>query len=118
MMGELKFFMGLQIKQFEDEIFINQEKYTKKMLKKFGVMNLKSIRTPIILSIKLDKHKKGKDVDQKHYKGMSGSFLYLIASRPNILFNVCVCARFQSCPKESHLTIVKTFICLMSISHT
>ncbi|EOY31696.1 Uncharacterized protein TCM_038756 [Theobroma cacao] len=66
--GELKFFLGLQIKQCEDGIFINQENYTKKMLKKFGGMNMKSIGTPISPSIKLDKDDKGKYVDQKLYR--------------------------------------------------
>ncbi|EOX94095.1 Retrotransposon protein, Ty1-copia subclass, putative [Theobroma cacao] len=79
----------------------------KKMLKIFGVMNMKSIGTPMSPSTKLDKYNKGKDMDQKLYKGMIGSLLYLTASRPDILFSVCLCARFQSCPEESHLIIVK-----------
>ena len=57
--------------------------------------------------IKLDKDEKGKEVDIKKYRGMIGSLLYLTASRPNIMLNVCLCARFQSCPKESHLLTVK-----------
>ena len=56
---------------------------------------------------KLDKDERGKDVNQKLYRGMIGSLLYLTASRPDITFSVCLCARFQACLKESHLSIVK-----------
>ncbi|EOX94103.1 Integrase, catalytic region, Zinc finger, CCHC-type, Peptidase aspartic, catalytic-like protein [Theobroma cacao] len=77
MMGELKCFLGLQIKQSEEGIFINQERYTHDMLKKFDVLKLKSISTPMSPSTKLDLDEKGKDVDQKLYRGMVGSFLYL-----------------------------------------
>ena len=56
---------------------------------------------------KLDKNEKEKDVNQKLYRGMIGSLLYLTASKPNIMFCVCLCARFQACPKESHLIVLK-----------
>ena len=56
---------------------------------------------------KLDKDENGKNIDIKQYRGMIGSLLYLTASRPDIMFSVCLCARFQSCPKESHLIAVK-----------
>jgi len=58
---------------------------------------------------KLDKEKNEKIVDIKQYRGMIGSLLYLTASRPDIMFSVCLCARFQSCPKESHLVAVKRY---------
>ncbi|KAH9697094.1 hypothetical protein KPL71_023469 [Citrus sinensis] len=104
MMGELKYFLGLQIKQNEEGIFINQAKYVKDLLKRFGIDDSKTKNTPIT---KLDKDEKGKEVDIKMYRGMIGSLLYLTASRPDIMFCVCLCARFQSCPKESHLLAVK-----------
>ena len=63
--------------------------------------------TPMSPATKLDKDEKGKYVNQKLYRGMIGSLLYLTASRPNIIFSVCLCARFQACPKESHLSAVK-----------
>ncbi|XP_058008180.1 uncharacterized protein LOC131182852 [Hevea brasiliensis] len=69
--------------------------------------DLKSIGTPMSSTIKLEKDEKGKDVDQKLFRGMIGSLLYLTASRPDIHFSVCLCAWFQSCPKESHLIAVK-----------
>ncbi|XP_057986702.1 uncharacterized protein LOC131171249 [Hevea brasiliensis] len=88
-MGELKFFFGLQIKQAKDNIFINQAKYTKELIKRFGMLNSKPSRTPMSTNTKLDKDVKGKPVDEKLYRGMIGSFLYLTASRQDIMFSVC-----------------------------
>ncbi|EOY32645.1 Cysteine-rich RLK (RECEPTOR-like protein kinase) 8, putative [Theobroma cacao] len=107
MMGELKYFLGLQIKHSKEGIFINQERYTQDMLKKFDMLKLKPISTPMSPSTKLDLDEKGKNVDQKLYRGMIGSVLNLIASRLDIQFNVYLCAKFQSQPKESHLTTIK-----------
>ncbi|KAK8681104.1 hypothetical protein V6N13_053511 [Hibiscus sabdariffa] len=107
MMGELSFFLGLQIKQRKDGIFINQAKYIKEKLKKFGFENVKPQATPMSSSIKLDKDEEGKCVDSKLYRSMIGSLLYLTASRPDIMFSVYLCARFQANPKESHLKAVK-----------
>ncbi|KAH9762987.1 hypothetical protein KPL70_001016 [Citrus sinensis] len=107
MMRELKYFLGLQIKQNNEGIFINQAKYVKDLLKRFGIDESNSKNTPMSTTIKLDKDEKGKEVDIKKYRGMIGSLLYLTASRPDIMFSVCLCPRFQSCPKESHLLAVK-----------
>ncbi|KAH9780087.1 Integrase catalytic domain-containing protein [Citrus sinensis] len=107
MMRELKYFLGLQIKQNEEGIFINQAKYVKDLLKRFGIDDSKTKNTPMSTTTKLDKDEKGKEVDIKMYRGMIGSLLYLTASRPDIMFSVCLSARFQSCPKESHLLAVK-----------
>ncbi|KAK2967744.1 hypothetical protein RJ640_029701 [Escallonia rubra] len=107
MMGELTFFLGLQIKQSKEGIFINQSKYTRELLKRFGLENAKPRGTPISPSVNLIKDENGKDVDSKLFRGMIGSLLYLTASRPDIMFSVCICARFQACPKESHLSAVK-----------
>jgi transposase InsO family protein len=110
MMGELNYFLGLQIKQTSEGIFINQAKYTKELLKRFGMDGAKESKTPMSATIKLDKDEKGKSVDETRYRGMIGSLLYLTASRPDIMFAVCLCARFQSCPKESHLVAVKRIL--------
>ncbi|KAL4297493.1 hypothetical protein GQ457_12G000280 [Hibiscus cannabinus] len=107
MMGELSFFLGLQIKQKKDAIFINQAKYIKEKLKKFGMENVKPQATPMSSSIKLDKDEEGKCVDSKLYRSMIGLLFYFTASRPDIIFSVCLCARFQANPKESHLKAVK-----------
>ncbi|GJU84012.1 retrovirus-related pol polyprotein from transposon TNT 1-94 [Tanacetum coccineum] len=107
MMGELNFFLRLQIKQLDDEIFFNQSKYIKEMLKKFGLKDSELIKTPISTKTKLTRDEEGESVDNTKYRGMIGSLLYLTASRPDIIFSVCLCARFQEDPKTSHLEAVK-----------
>ncbi|GJW36093.1 retrovirus-related pol polyprotein from transposon TNT 1-94 [Tanacetum coccineum] len=107
MMGELNFFLGLQIKQIEDGIFFNQSKYIKEMLKKFSLEESKPIKTPMSFDTKLTKDEECELVDSTKYRGMIGSLLYLTASRPDIMFSVCLCARFQEAPKTSHLEAVK-----------
>ncbi|GJY83946.1 retrovirus-related pol polyprotein from transposon TNT 1-94 [Tanacetum coccineum] len=94
MMGELNFFLGLQIKQMEDGIFFNQSKYIKEMLKKFGLEDSKPMKTPMSSDTKLTKDEECESVDSTKYRGMIGSLLYLTASRPDIMFSVCLCARF------------------------
>ncbi|GJY70423.1 retrovirus-related pol polyprotein from transposon TNT 1-94 [Tanacetum coccineum] len=107
MMGELNFFLGLQIKQMEDGIFFNQSKYIKEMLKKFGLEDSKPMKTPMSSDTKLTKDEECESVDSTKYRGMIGSLLYLTASRPDIMFSVCLCAHFQEAPKTSHLKAVK-----------
>ncbi|GJW32267.1 retrovirus-related pol polyprotein from transposon TNT 1-94 [Tanacetum coccineum] len=107
MMGELNFFLGLQIKQLDDGIFFNQSKYIKEMLKKFGLEDSKPIKTPMSTETKLTRDEEGESIDNTKYRGMIGSLLYLTASRPDIMFSVCLCAHFQEDPKTSHLEAVK-----------
>ncbi|GJZ90766.1 retrovirus-related pol polyprotein from transposon TNT 1-94 [Tanacetum coccineum] len=92
MMGELNFFLGLQIKQLEDGIFFNQSKYVKEMLKKFGLEDSKLIKTPMSSETKLTRDEDGEPVDDTKYHGMIGSLLYLTASHPDIMFSVFLCA--------------------------
>nr|GEX55480.1 hypothetical protein [Tanacetum cinerariifolium] len=106
MMGELNIFFGLQIKQMEDGIFFNQSKYIKEMLKKFGLEDSKPMKTLMSSDIELTKDEECKWVDSTKYRGMIGSLLYLTASRPDIMFSVCLCACFQKAPKNSHLEVV------------
>ena len=110
MMGELTFFLGLQIKQTKEGIFISQTKYIKEILKKFGMESIKEIGTPMSPTCKLDKDEEGHSIDQKLYRGMIKTLLYLTASRPDIQFSICICARFQANPKESHILAVKRII--------
>ncbi|KAK6159097.1 hypothetical protein DH2020_006411 [Rehmannia glutinosa] len=107
MMGELNFFLGLQIKQCQEGIYISQSKYTKELLNNFGIEEGRTVSTPMATKVKIDKDEKGKSVDESKYRGMIGSLLYLTTSRPDILHAVCLCARFQSNPKESHMSAVK-----------
>nr|CAN79692.1 hypothetical protein VITISV_030995 [Vitis vinifera] len=110
MMGELNFFLRLQIKQLKEGTFINKTKYIRDLLKRFNMEEAKVMKTPMSSSIKLDKDEKGKSIDSTMYRGMIGSLLYLTASRPDIMYIVCLCARFHSCPKESHLSVVKRIL--------
>nr|XP_016454587.1 PREDICTED: uncharacterized mitochondrial protein AtMg00810-like [Nicotiana tabacum] len=109
-MGELTFFLGLQIHQSDEGIFICQTKYTKKLIQKFGMDNAKAIETPMSPATSLDKYEEGKSVDKSKYHGMIGSLLYLTAIRHDIMFSVSRCAMFQAAPNESHLTPVKRII--------
>ncbi|KAK9073356.1 hypothetical protein SSX86_007680 [Deinandra increscens subsp. villosa] len=106
-MGELTFFLGLQVKQTADGIFLNQSKYIQDMLKRFDMLTCSSAKTPISTSHKLTNDLSGKPVDVHLYRAMIGSLMYLTASRPDIMFSVCLCARYQSSPKESHMLAVK-----------
>nr|GEV19975.1 uncharacterized mitochondrial protein AtMg00810-like [Tanacetum cinerariifolium] len=107
MMGELNFFLGLQIKQMEDGIFFNQSKHIKEMLKKFGLEDSKPMKTPMSSDTKLTKDEECESVDSTKYRGMIGSLLYPTASSPDIMFSVCLCTNFQEAPKTSQLEAVK-----------
>jgi hypothetical protein len=108
MMGELKYFLGFEIKQLSGGTFISQAKYIQDMLKRFKMQNAKEKKFPMDTKCHLELNPKGKDkdVDQKLYRSMIGSLLYLCASRPDIVLSVGVCARYQAAPKESHQTAV------------
>ena len=94
MMGELKFFLGLQVSQRLDGIFICQSKYLKEVLKKYHMEDSASAKTPSSIAVKLGDCKNSIKVDVTSYRGMIGSLLYLIASRPYIMYATCLCARF------------------------
>ena len=101
MMGELLFFLGLQVKQSKDDFFLSQTKYCKEILKKFEMEICKKASTPMSTSCYMNADLAGTTVDQTKFRGLIG-LVYLTASRPDIMFAVCLCARFQSNPKESH----------------
>ncbi|GJZ61412.1 putative ribonuclease H-like domain-containing protein [Tanacetum coccineum] len=106
-MGELIFFLGLQVKQKTDGIFISQDKYVADMLKKFDLASVKTAITPMETKMALIKDEEADEVDVHLYRSMIGSLMYLTASRPDIMFAVCACSRFQVTPKTSHLNAVK-----------
>jgi hypothetical protein len=107
MMGEFQFFLGLQIKQVKEGTFVHQAKYTKDILKKFKMEDLKPLSTPMSTTTALDVDEDGEPVDQKEYQSMIDSLLYLTATRPDIQFSVCLCTRFQVSPRTSHRQAVK-----------
>ncbi|GJU46560.1 putative ribonuclease H-like domain-containing protein [Tanacetum coccineum] len=108
-MGELTFFLGLQVKQKKDGIFVSQDKYVDEILKKFRFTKVKTVSTPMETQNPLLKDEDSEEVDVHVYRSMIGSLMYLSLSRPNIMFAVCACARYQVNPKVSHLHVVKRF---------
>ncbi|KAL0539708.1 hypothetical protein IC582_023924 [Cucumis melo] len=103
MVGELSCFMGLQIKQRSEDIFISQEKYAKNIVKSFGLEQSRHKRTPAMTHVKITKDTNGTIVDHKLYKSMIGSLLYLTVSQPDIAYAIGICAHFQSNPRTSYL---------------
>ncbi|GJS12474.1 putative ribonuclease H-like domain-containing protein [Tanacetum coccineum] len=106
-MGELTFFLGLQVKQNKGGIFISQDKYVAEILKKFDLVNVKAAITPMETKLPLTKDEEAFDVDVHLYRSMIGSLMYLTASRPDIMYAICVCSRFQVTLKIYHLNTVK-----------
>ncbi|GJW50521.1 putative ribonuclease H-like domain-containing protein [Tanacetum coccineum] len=106
-MGELTFFLGLQVKQKADGIFISQDKYATDILKKFNFQDIRPASTPMDTEKHLLKDSDGDNVDVHLYRSMIGSLMYLTSSRSDIMFAVCACARFQVTPKVSHSHAVK-----------
>ena len=92
MVGELTFFLGLQVRQLEGGMFISQSKYAKDLVKKFGLDFAKHARTPMSTFINLSKDTSEKDVEKTLYRSMIGNLLYWTSSHPDIAFSVGVCA--------------------------
>lgn len=113
MIGELAYFLGLKVEQIKNGIFISQGKYAKEMLKKFNMQDCNPISTPMMTCCKLSKDDESPIVDESLYRSMIGSLLYLTATRPDILQAVCMVARFQATPKESHVVAVKWIFCYL-----
>jgi hypothetical protein len=91
----------------KEGIFIHQAKYTKDLIKKFNMAELKPMSTLMSTTAALDPDENGEAIDQREYKSMIGSLLYLTATRSDIQFTVCLCARFQDSTRYSHQTAVQ-----------
>jgi hypothetical protein len=98
MMGELTFFLGIQVKQMKQDSFMHQAKCTKNLMKKFNKAEHKPVSTPMSTAKSLDPNENGEAADQREYRSMIGSLLYLMTTRSNIQFTRCLCARFQASP--------------------
>ncbi|GJV64227.1 retrotransposon protein, putative, unclassified [Tanacetum coccineum] len=109
MMGQMSFFLGLQILQSLRDIFINQSKYAFEIVKKYGMLTTDSIDTPLVEKSKLDEDLQGTQVDATLYHGMIGSLMYLTSSRPDFIHAVCLCARYQAKPTEKHLQAIPLY---------
>ncbi|GJZ68730.1 putative reverse transcriptase domain-containing protein [Tanacetum coccineum] len=107
MMGKLSFFLGLQIFQSPRGIFLNQSKYAPKSLKKYGMETYDLVNTPMVEKSKWDEDPQRKAVDSTCYHRMIGTLMYLTSSRADLVFTVCMCARYQAKPTEKHLHAVK-----------
>jgi hypothetical protein len=107
MMGDLQFFLGLQIKQSKERTFVHQANYTKDIVRKFKMEDSKAMATPMCTTTILDADEEGEHMDQKEYRIMIGLLLYLTVTRPDIQFSVCLCAHFQASPRTSHRQAVK-----------
>ncbi|GKB84157.1 retrovirus-related pol polyprotein from transposon TNT 1-94 [Tanacetum coccineum] len=108
MMGQMLFFLGLQIySQSPRGIFLNQLKYASEIIKKYGLLTSDSVDTPMVEKNKMDEDLQGTAVDATLYRGMIGSLIYLTSSRPNLIYAVCLCDRYQGKPTEKHLNVVK-----------
>jgi hypothetical protein len=106
MIGELSYFLALQVNQSSTGIFISQEKYLKEMLKKFQMDDSSPVSTPMVVGCKLSKYDMSPNVDQRIYRSMIGNLLYITTSRPDIMQAVGMVGRYQSAPKQSHLVVV------------
>ncbi|XP_057791241.1 uncharacterized mitochondrial protein AtMg00810-like [Salvia miltiorrhiza] len=110
MIGEMNFFVELQVKQTKEGILINQSKYAKKLINKFGIQHMKSVKIPMNTNWKVNPGTEGNFVSSTKYREIIGSLLYLTASRPDIAYAVGVCARYQSDPKEAHMDAAKRIL--------
>ncbi|GJY67889.1 retrovirus-related pol polyprotein from transposon TNT 1-94 [Tanacetum coccineum] len=106
-MGQMSFFLGLQVSQNPGGFFINQSKFALEILKKFRMDSCDPIDTPMVDRLKLDEDPLGIPVNQTRFRSMVGSLMYLIASRPDLVFAVCMCARYQTSPTKKHLEALK-----------
>ncbi|GJS60889.1 hypothetical protein Tco_0655673 [Tanacetum coccineum] len=107
MMGQMSFFLSLQVSQNPRGIFINQSKFALEILKKFGIDSCDPVDIPMVEQLKLDEDPLGIPVDQTQFCSMVGSLMYLTASRPDLVFVVCICARYQVSPTKKHLEALK-----------
>jgi hypothetical protein len=107
MMGELQFFLGLQIHQLKEGTFVHQAKYTKDIVRKYNMVDSEAMGTLMTTTVALDADEEGEHADRKEYRSMIGSLLYLTTTRPDIQFLACLCAHFQTTPRTSHRQAVK-----------
>ncbi|TYK18362.1 Retrovirus-related Pol polyprotein from transposon TNT 1-94 [Cucumis melo var. makuwa] len=108
--GLMSYYLGIEVKQSEEGIFISQERYTREILEKFNMMNSKPVATPIETGTKLSKHEEGDDVDPSYFKSLVGSLRYLTCTRPDILFSVGLVSRFMESPTTTHLKVAKRIL--------
>jgi hypothetical protein len=107
MMGELTFFLGIEVKQMKQGTFVHQAKYTKGLMKKFNMAKFNPVSKPMSTAVSLGLDEDGEAIDQREYMSMIGSLLYLTVTRSDIQFVVYLCVCFQASPWSSHRTTVQ-----------
>ena len=107
LLGEITYFLGLQVQQNKDGIFLSQTKYLKQILKRYGMEDSKLVCTPMVTGCSLNSNDESATVHQPTYRSMIGSLLYLTGTRMNIMHAVGIVGRFWANPKETHLQAVK-----------
>ncbi|GKA34197.1 retrovirus-related pol polyprotein from transposon TNT 1-94 [Tanacetum coccineum] len=115
MMGKMSFFLGFQISQSPRGIFINQSNYALEIIKKYGMLSSDPVDTPMVEKSKLSEDLQGKPVDPTHYYRMIGSLMYLTSSRPDLVFAVCMCARYFAYQKSP--TCIKANLSIPEKNH-
>jgi hypothetical protein len=110
MIRELTFFLGIQVNQMKHCTFIHQAKYTKDLMKKFNMAELKPVSTPMSMTTSLGPDEDGEFVDPREYRSTIGSLLYLMVTRLDIQFIMYMCARFQASPRSSHRTTAQRIV--------
>lgn len=106
-LGEMRFFLGIEVVQKADGIFICQRKYATEVLMRFGMKKSNSVANPMISGQKLHKDEMGNKVNETYFKQIIDSLMYLTATRPDLVFVVSLISRFMSCPTEMHLQAAK-----------
>ncbi|KAL5765296.1 hypothetical protein ACOSQ2_017890 [Xanthoceras sorbifolium] len=107
------YYLGIEVKQQNNGIFISQESYAKEILKKFRMENCKPISTPVECGVKLTKHEEGESVDPTHFKSLVGSLCYLTCTRPDILYAVGLVSHFMESPITTHFKATKRILCYL-----
>lgn len=109
--GIMAYYLGIEVKQQEDGIFISQEGYARNLLQKFEMANCNPVNTPVECGMKLSKHEDGEKVNTTVFKSLVGSLRYLTCTRPDILFGVGLISRFMETPTTVHLKAAKRILC-------
>jgi hypothetical protein len=106
-LGKMRFFLGIEVLQKSDGIYICQRKYALEVLRRFGMMESNSVGSPIVPGFKISRNEDGNTVDETYYKQLVGSLMYLTATRPDMMFVICLISRYMTRPMEIHLQAAK-----------
>lgn len=106
-LGRMRFFLGIEVLQKSDGIYICQRKYAMEVLNRFGMMESNSVSSPLVPGFKASKDRDGVTVNETYYKQLVGSLMYLTATRPDMMFVTCLISRYMARPTEIHLQVAK-----------